>query len=307
MQFQPQCLDWRIGYNPKHRAAVHALTGGLAPRPTSAAAMNDRTMPAIKKCPKCHHQRAPHETEAPERCPACGLYFEKWAMREELERQRRAAKEQTRAEADWAAEPDSGLAAACMAGLRERLTHIPHPVEPAWLAGRALLLAFFCVWGWRLAALGYRDDAFFGSFMHNIVLPIHEAGHIFFMPFGQFMAVLGGSLFQLLFPLIVAVVVLWQNRDPFGAALGMWWCGASFLDLAPYIYDAKNPQLILLGGYTGGDGPHDWIFLLGSFGKVQQSPWYGALCHHLGVLVMAASLAAAGAVLWRCWKARGLD
>jgi hypothetical protein len=46
---------------------------------------------------------------------------------------------------------------------------------------------------------------------------------------------------------------------------------ASILDLAPYIYDARDPQLILLGGHTGEDGHHDWIYLLETFDRLQYS------------------------------------
>jgi hypothetical protein len=162
----------------------------------------------------------------------------------------------------------------------------------------------FLAWSVALARVDYRDGDQAFSFMHAIVLVIHEAGHVLFMPFGQFMTVLGGSLFQVLLPLIVAATLLWQNRDPFGAALGVWWCGAALLDLAPYIYDAADPKLMLLGGHTGADGPHDWIYLLGVFRRVPQSPFYGGLAHTLGVLVMVLGLAWAGRVLWRTWQVR---
>src|SRR5690606_11945356 len=124
------------------------------------------------------------------------------------------------------------------------------------------------------------------SFMHTILLVIHEAGHTFLMPFGEFMAILGGSLFQLLLPLICAGTVLWSNRDSFGAGLGVWWVGVSLLDLSPYIYDARQPQLIMLGGHTGEDGPHDWIYLLETFNAVPQAHAYGAAAHTLGLFIM---------------------
>ncbi len=166
------------------------------------------------------------------------------------------------------------------------------------------MLALLLIWGIRIARLDFQDGEMAGSFMHNILLPFHEAGHVLFMPFGEFMNILGGSLFQVLMPLIVAAVILWKNRDPFGAAIGIWWCGVSFIDLAPYIYDAKDPQLMLLSGQTGEDGPHDWIYLLGTFGKINQSPLYGSLTHKLGIVIMLAGVVAAAFVLWRTWRAR---
>ena len=42
------------------------------------------------------------------------------------------------------------------------------------------------------------------SFLHLINLLFHEAGHIIFSPFGQFMTMLGGSLMQVLVPIVCA-------------------------------------------------------------------------------------------------------
>jgi hypothetical protein len=230
---------------------------------------------------------------APERCPACGLYFAKWAAREEI------AKFIPTVTVDDQAD-DAGW----LARLRANAAHIPKQFDPVWFHARVVMLVLLLIWGIRLARMDYRDGEMAQSFMHNIVLPFHEAGHILFMPFGEFMTILGGSLFQLLMPLIVALTILWKNRDPFGASIGIWWCGASFMDLAPYVYDAKDPQLVLLGGRTGEDGPHDWIFLLGTFNKIQQAHGYGNFTHKLGVLIMLAGVAAAAVVLWRTWKMR---
>ncbi|MES2205902.1 MAG: hypothetical protein V4525_03785 [Pseudomonadota bacterium] len=246
----------------------------------------------IKKCPKCGHERLPEETEAPERCPACGVYFEKWANRDKfVPLRQRQPQEQTSDDDEfgWRAE------------LHERLAATPE-LSTFQLYGYTALLVLFALWGIRLAMLDVRDGEINSSFMHTILLPIHEAGHIFSIPFGEFFTILGGSLFQLLLPLITAGTMLWQNRDPFGAALGIWWCGVSFIDLAPYIYDAKNPQLTLLGGQTGENGPHDWIYLLGSFGKIDQSQSYGLMAHKLGILIMVIALWWAGQVLWRSRK-----
>ena len=181
----------------------------------------------------------------------------------------------------------------------DRVLYVPKEITSINVWGRALIWVFLLVWGIRLANMDYRNGEMATSFMHNIVLPIHEAGHILLMPFGEFMTILGGSLFQILFPLIIAGALLWTNRDAFGCAVGLWWASVSLIDVSPYIYDAFAPQLILLGGQTGEDGPHDWIYLLGEFGKVHRSQAYGAWAHHLGVVFMLLSLAFAAWALWR--------
>lgn len=165
--------------------------------------------------------------------------------------------------------------------------------------GRCLALLLLAVWSGFLIACDYRDGEIFGSFMHAILLPIHEAGHVLFRPFGEFMTILGGSLFQFALPLGIGIAFLVANRDNFGAALGAWWASVSLLDLSPYIYDALEPQLILLGGHTGEDGPHDWIYLLGVFGQVRNAQHWGMLVHGIGSMLAVCALAWAAIVIWR--------
>lgn len=185
---------------------------------------------------------------------------------------------------------------------RERMQDFLTPKEQMdklFFYGRCLLLVLLAWWSWKLFAYDYRSGEIGGSFMHNILLPIHEAGHVLFMPFGQWLTILGGSLFQLALPGGIAVAFIWKNRDNFGAAIGLWWTSVSLIDLAPYIYDALRPQLILLGGSVGEDGPHDWIYLLDSVGQRSNAQHWGALAHTLGSLIMLAALSWASAVLWR--------
>lgn len=109
------------------------------------------------------------------------------------------------------------------------------------------------------------------SFMHWINLVFHEAGHVIFMPFGRFMAILGGTLGQWMIPSVVLCAFVLQTRDTFGATIALWWLGQSFMDVAPYINDARAGQLVLLGGVTGRDRPgyHDWENILGDLGWMQ--------------------------------------
>lgn len=249
----------------------------------------------FRQCPKCGHVRKPEQAAPTGQCPACGVYFAKWLARDSFVPSvlREKEAEEGNDESGWR-DP-----------IVDRILHVPQYVSAAQIWIRAAILAFLLAWGIRMANMDYRSGEMGQSFMHSILLPIHEAGHIIFIPFGEFMAILGGSLFQLLLPLIAAGALLWTNRDAFGCAAGLWWASVSLIDLAPYIYDAREPQLMLLGGHTGSDGPHDWIYLLDKFGKVDRSQSYGAWAHHLGFLLMLLSLAVAAWALWRWHKARG--
>jgi hypothetical protein len=180
-------------------------------------------------------------------------------------------------------------------GLSAWLLHVPERVDAVhwWL--RAVLWVALALWGWLLVAQDYRTGEIGSSFLHGPLLLFHEAGHVMFRPFGEWLMFLGGTLGQLLMPAIIVVAFLWKNRDPFGAAVGLWLLGVSLLDVAPYMFDAFDPQLMLLSGGSGEEGGHDWIFLFNSMGLLPRAPFIGALTHKLGALVMLLSL------VWAAW------
>lgn len=66
----------------------------------------------------------------------------------------------------------------------------------------------FFIWGISFIAGGIDWSLIGGAFMHNINLPFHEFGHVLFMPFGRFMAILGVSLFKVTMPLFLMLAPL---------------------------------------------------------------------------------------------------
>jgi hypothetical protein len=198
-------------------------------------------------------------------CPACGLYFFKWGqpLRKPV--------------AEEAAENG---------GIFDILLAPREQMDALSFYGRATALVLLAVWSWFLFGDDYRTAEINDSFLHNIVLPIHEAGHVLFMPFGEFLTILGGSLLQLALPFGIGAAFILKNRDNFGAAVCLWWTGASLVDLSAYIYDSLHPQMLLLGGHTGEDGPHDWIYLLDTVGQLRHAQGWGTFAHALGGLIM---------------------
>src|SRR5262249_60601361 len=97
---------------------------------------------------------------------------------------------------------------------------------------------------------------------HLPMVPIHEFGHVLFRPLGEFMTLLGGSLFQVLLPLIFGGIFVVKNRDPFAASVMLWWAAVAVMDVAPYVYDAFQPVHVLLTARTGDNGAHDVIDVL---------------------------------------------
>jgi hypothetical protein len=189
-------------------------------------------------------------------------------------------------------------------GWEQLVLGVSTEVNPFSLGARALLLLGLGLWTLGFLRHGMAAGYLMGSFMHLIHLPFHEAGHIFLMPFGRFLTTLGGSLFQVAVPLLCSVVFLWKTRDPFAAAVALWWAGQSFLDLAPYIADARALRLPLLGGRTGAEVEgHDWEYLLQTMGWLMHDVTLGRLSFAFGALLMVAALVWAGQVLRRQYRA----
>jgi hypothetical protein len=147
---------------------------------------------------------------------------------------------------------------------------------------------------WTVVLLRAPLDAASNAFVHLINLVFHEAGHIIFAPLGEFMTMLGGSLMQILIPLICAGTFLIQQEDSFAAAVCLWWAGESLMDLAPYINDARELKLMLLGGPASAVEGHDWEAILMSLGwlhldhSIARGAWWVAAAVMTGALTWGA-------------------
>jgi hypothetical protein len=166
------------------------------------------------------------------------------------------------------------------------------------LLARAALVALLAVWTWRFASHPLNQWVISSSFLHTVNLVFHEAGHIVFMPFGQFMTSLGGSLLQVIVP-VVCAAAFWRQENVFATAVAAWWAGQNLVDLGPYIADARALEIVLLGGATGGEVEgHDWEAILTSLGWLGHDRQLGMAAHVAGSILMVASLVAAAWVAW---------
>ena len=148
------------------------------------------------------------------------------------------------------------------------------------IVARAALVVLLGWWTLTFATSSVASNAAGLSFLHLVNLPFHEAGHILFAPFGRFLAILGGSLLQVVIPLVCAWTLRRRTEDPFGAAVCAWWAGENLVDLAPYIADARALQLILIGGHTGAEVEgHDWEALLTTLGWMRYDVALGKASH----------------------------
>jgi hypothetical protein len=171
------------------------------------------------------------------------------------------------------------------------LLGVESPASAPIAAGRGIFLLLLGIWTTTMLSRTVSVEGT-DSFLHLPDLVFHEAGHILFSPLGRFMTVLGGSLTQLLVPLVCAGAFLWQTRDAFGAAIAVWWAGQNLIDLAPYINDARNLQLVLLGGRTGAEVEgHDWEYLLNAMGISHYDHSIAGVVQAVGNVTMILALA----------------
>ena len=166
--------------------------------------------------------------------------------------------------------------------------------------GRALLLLVLVWWTWHFIVWPMREDTIGASFLHLISLPFHEAGHLFFSPFGDLMTSLGGSLTQVLVPVICWIAFSTTSPSPFGAAVMCWWAGENLMDVAVYINDARSLTLTLLGGYTGAEVEgHDWEHILQLTNLSIHDHQIAWTVHAIGAVMMVGALGWAAAITWR--------
>ncbi len=146
--------------------------------------------------------------------------------------------------------------------------------QPLWRVGiLALFVLFLC--------LNLKDPSYALNRLANpfsmFDFGIHELGHIIFRPFGEFMTILGGSLFQCIFPFLWMAGSI-QKRWYFAACMCWCWVGLNLFDVATYAADARARLLPLAAG-PGGigadasdesvyDHAHDWYQILSRTGHL---------------------------------------
>jgi hypothetical protein len=113
-------------------------------------------------------------------------------------------------------------------------------------------------------------------------LLIHEAGHLFFRPLGEFMMIAGGSLFQVIMPAIFVGYFIWK-KNFYSAAMVLFWVGESILNVSIYAGDSLALQLPLIGGE---DSLHDWNYMLGQMGMLKSTAKIAGFIRFIGTLVI---------------------
>jgi hypothetical protein len=166
--------------------------------------------------------------------------------------------------------------------------HEWEPVTKGRLAGFAagsglLLFVLFC------------SEPGFVPVLDHANLLFHEAGHPVIGLFSTRLGPYGGTMGQLVFP-VVLFITSWRRGQALGvAASGIWFC-ENWLNIARYVADARSMELPLVGG-----GDHDWNTILGGWGLLAYDTRIAQGLRILAWLGMAASCAW---LSWRAWQDR---
>ncbi|HNQ03161.1 MAG TPA: hypothetical protein PKH69_00970 [Thiobacillaceae bacterium] len=156
----------------------------------------------------------------------------------------------------------------------------------AGVAGIAVLAGYIV-----LARLSSEDG--WVPILDSANLALHEAGHPLMGLFSQRLTVYGGTLFQLLFPALVAWHFL-RRDEAAGLAVGLVWLGENLLNVARYMADARARVLPLVGG-----GEHDWTEIFSRWGVLAADTRIAGLTAFLGWALILATLAWLGRVWLR--------
>jgi hypothetical protein len=153
---------------------------------------------------------------------------------------------------------------------------------PAW--HRPVRIATLC--GIGIYALIRLRNPLWWDLLDNVSLVIHEAGHVLFMFFGDHLHALGGSLLQVIIPVLFAVH-FFRRRQPFAGAVTLAWVGQNLCGVATYVADARAQALPLLGGENV---IHDWWYLLTEWRLLEHDQQIARLIRFLAATSFIASL-----------------
>ncbi len=150
-----------------------------------------------------------------------------------------------------------------------------------------------------LAALLIVNDYRFIPVVDDANVVFHEAGHFIFDVFGDTVGLYGGTLGQLLPPLICAVV-FWRQKSLVSLAVALLWFFENFFMAAGYIETARSEGPVVMG--VLGIGIHDWWRILIRWGVLQYDTTIATIVRIVGWVGLSSTLVYVAYFWWRCRK-----
>jgi hypothetical protein len=147
---------------------------------------------------------------------------------------------------------------------------------------RTALIAWLVFFGLFLLYAAFDSSGFL--FLDYVNLIIHEGGHFFFSWFGYTITILGGSLGELLVPLLCGIYFFCQ-REISAVAFCSFWFFENLLYIGTYMADARALSLPLVGS-----GDHDWEILFSYWGWLAHDQQIGEFTRTVGWIGMIATV-----------------
>jgi hypothetical protein len=164
--------------------------------------------------------------------------------------------------------------------LRETFLEPWQPASCAALAEWTACYAMFLVYAWQAH----------GGFLmvDNANLIVHEGGHGLFGWFGETLGLWGGTILELLVPMLLAASFAYK-RQTTATAFCLFIFFENFLYIATYMSDARSQALPLVS--LGGDEPiNDWFLMLGQIGLLEHEQVLSRLVRYAGWIGMIATV-----------------
>src|ERR1700674_411575 len=171
------------------------------------------------------------------------------------------------------------------------LEALEEPWDPVPKVALGAWLVFYCLFLYQAA----RGQGLL-LLMDLVFIPIHEGGHALFRMFGEFVMVAGGTVLQLLVPVLLASYFI-IHRQVQGVAFCLFFMFEQFLPIATYMADARAQELPLLSLGGGDDVIHDWNYLVEKLGVLDHDIQIAGFVRFIGWLGMIA------VVVWLIWRA----
>ena len=140
-------------------------------------------------------------------------------------------------------------------------------------------------WSWSvvlgLAALYFLWSRGNYGILDAFELAVHETGHVLFAFFGEFIRMAGGTLLQLIVPIMLAWGFYKGDYRP-GVQFSLFLLGHSLLNVSVYAQDARRQLLPLIGGR------HvrlDWNWMLDTAGMLAWDQEIGYFYLFLAIVV----------------------
>jgi hypothetical protein len=151
----------------------------------------------------------------------------------------------------------------------------------SWTTIIGRLFIFFITFYWTYRLLSSTNP---WIFLDNVNLLIHESGHLLFAFAGELIGFLGGTIAQLIIPLLFGAYFIY-NQKYFESFFCLFWLGDNLVNISIYIKDAQVRSLYLVGG-----GIHDWYTILNQLHILSSSYLIGSIVFYFGMLSLLSGI-----------------